>query len=224
MGKKRPNGETKEERRERKRLKKERKKNRSLEDGKETGIDNGTSTGFVLGPIRHTKMEMTISLTPRDLIDVQSALQASIRKILLRYNEGVGGVLLAFEKLKVVRGGEILNELPHIHYIVSFSGTIFAPKKEQSLSGVVYECFHSHISFVLLGYFNASIAAAELQDAGFQFDARNMTWHAQQNGMEKILCKGKTVSCECQKIYVSDGIISIEGRRPRIATGSSFPS
>lgn len=226
MGKKRPNEETKEERRERKRQKKERrKKNRSGID-KDDGTDQqqeGTEGCEIVGPIRQTKMEMMVSLTPRDLVDVQRSLQSSIRKLLLRYNEGVGGVLLAFEKLKILRRGEILNELPHIHYVVSVTGTVFSPKQGQTLSGVVYECFHSHISVLLLGYFNASIAATELQGCGFQFDARNTTWNALQNGSDVVLSKGKTVACECLKLFVSEGIISIEGKSPRIVNSNESP-
>jgi DNA-directed RNA polymerase I subunit RPA43 len=224
MGKKRPDGETKEERRERKRLRKERKQKIGLQNGEEmVDVDNG---GPVDGPIYQTKMEMVISLLPRDLADIQGALHASIRKILLRYSEGIGGVLLSFEKVKILGRGEILNELPHIHYVVSLGGLVFSPKQGQILTGVIYECFHSHISLVLFGYFNASVPAAELQGSGYQFDARNLTWQkSQQHGsLESVLSKGKIVSFDCHKIYISDGVISIEGKSPRLAKRSSTVS
>jgi DNA-directed RNA polymerase I subunit RPA43 len=219
MGKKRPDGESKEERRERKRLRKERKQKDGLQNGEEIVVDNG---GPVDGPIYQIKMELMISLLPRDLADIQGALHASIRKILLRFSEGIGGVLLSFEKVKILSRGEILNELPHIHYVVSLGGLVFSPKQGQTLTGVIYECFHSHISLVLFGYFNASVPAAELQGSGYQFDARNLTWlKSQQHGsLESVLSKGKTVSFDCHKMYISDGVISIEGKAPRLAQSS----
>jgi DNA-directed RNA polymerase subunit E'/Rpb7 len=225
MGKtKRQDVETKEERRERKRLKKEQKQNGLKTSESSTVVNNGGP--IIVGPIIQTKMEMTISLLPRDLADIQGALHSSLRKILLRYSEGIGGVLLSFEKVKILSRGEILNELPHIHYVVSLNGLVFSPKEGQTLTGVIYECFHSHISLLLFGYFNASVSAAELQGAGYQFDARNLTWQkSQQHGhTESVLSKGKTVLCDCYKLYISEGIISIEGKTPRIATGSTNSS
>lgn len=223
MGKKkRQEGETKEERRERKRLKKERKQNNGLHNVESSVVDSG-SLPTIDGPIAQAKMEMVISLLPRDLADIQAALHSSIRKILLRYCEGIGGVLLSFEKVKILNRGEILNELPHIHYVVSLGGLVFSPKEGQTLTGVIYECFHSHISLVLFGYFNASVSAAELQSVGYQFDARNLYWQkSQQYGSaESILSKGKTVLCDCHKLYISAGVISIEGKKPRVAIDST---
>jgi DNA-directed RNA polymerase I subunit RPA43 len=224
MGKKRPDGETKDERRERKRLKKERKQKNGLQGSEGLAADN--NGGPLDGPLYQTKLEMAVSLLPRDLADIQGALHASLRKILLRYSEGIGGVLLSFEKVKILSRGEILNELPHIHYVVSLGGIVFSPKQGQTLTGVIYECFHSHVSLVLYGYFNASVPAAELQSSGYQYDARNVTWEKrQQHGSpESVLSKGQTISCDCHKIYISDGVISIEGRAPRLAIRSSSSS
>lgn len=148
MGKKCRN-ETEEERKERKRLKKqakkkeERKSTESLSFNEETHVniddhspspptsltpseENAQSTAF-----QQKRLKMVVSLFPVALSDIMSHVRESLRSLLLKYSDGVGGVLLGFDSVKFSNDdsyGVILNELPHIHYNVELDALVFCPE------------------------------------------------------------------------------------------------
>ena len=81
------------------------------------------------------RVQLAISLLPSSLRNSQQAVENSIRKKLLRYSDGFGGVLMAYDdvELRDEAGGNnqghgwILNELPYIHYNVYCQALVFAP-------------------------------------------------------------------------------------------------
>lgn len=149
MSKKRRN-ETEEERKERKRAKKEAKKNKKERKGIESlssikgtppvNIDESPSPTTSLTPskektqstsFRQKRLKMVVSLLPVALSDVLSHVRESVRSLLLKYSDGVGGVLLGFDNVKFSNDdscGVILNELPHIHYNVELDALVFCPE------------------------------------------------------------------------------------------------
>jgi hypothetical protein len=76
------------------------------------------------------QMEVSLSLLPATMGNIQAALEDSIRSMLLKYIKGVG-MLLTFQNLKVISNnghGMILDELPYLNYKVGFEGLVFCPK------------------------------------------------------------------------------------------------
>jgi DNA-directed RNA polymerase subunit E'/Rpb7 len=118
------------------------------------------------------------------------------------------GVPITFENVRVVSKGSILNELPYIHYKVSCDALVFTPKPGNVLKGTVTESFHSHLSLVVLGSFNASIPARQLRAAEFEFDEANEQWKTPLHGALQV---DNTVLFQVTKTYESAGIISMEG-------------
>jgi DNA-directed RNA polymerase subunit E'/Rpb7 len=203
MGK-RKEGETKEEKRERKRQKKEAKRRSS-----EAPIQADESQEDSIPVFFRKSIELNVSLLPSALSDVKKNIEDSLRAFLLKYSEGVKGILLAFDNVELLGKGAIFNELPHIHYTVAVDAVVFAPSSGCSLEGVVKETsFPSHLSLTVLNYFNASIAAQEMKQAGFEFEDEAWTYQG------RTLEKGDAVSFVCQKMYESGGIISIAGSKP----------
>jgi len=135
MGKKHRN-ETEEERKERKRAKKEAKKAK-----KEKGAAVPPTAVIPLSPPRSShnnthpflqkRLKMIVSLYPVALSNVVSHIRESLRSLLLKYTDGVGGVLLGFDNVKFTENkcrGMILNELPQIHYSVELDALVFCPE------------------------------------------------------------------------------------------------
>lgn len=210
MGK-RKEGETKEEKRERKRLKKEAKR-QSQSSEVITPLRAETSSSHDEVPVffRRT-MELNVSLLPSALANVKANIEDSLRAFLLKYSDGVQGILLAFDNVELLGKGTIFNELPHIHYKVSVDAVVFSPSVGCQLQGVVTEAsYPSHLSMTVLNYFNASIAAQEMSQAGFTFEEDAWSY----NGTP--LVKGDAVPFVCQKMYESGGIISIAGSKPAV--------
>ena len=156
MGKKRRN-ETEEERKERKRAKKEAKKKKKKKKKKQKEHKTIESLSFLkeasnsdhhpppspvtsLTPseamtqctaFQQKRLKMVVSLFPVALSDIRSHVRESLRSLLLKYSDGIGGVLLGFDKIKFSNDdpcGVILNELPHIHYNVELDALVFCPE------------------------------------------------------------------------------------------------
>jgi DNA-directed RNA polymerase subunit E'/Rpb7 len=231
MGKRRHHEEeTDDQRKERKRLKKEQKKKKKegKDDGQqrtnsvESTIPNSSDLVFEKSDaFFRKKLELTISLLPAALANVLVHAEDALRLFLLKYSDGIGGILLAFENLKIISenknsvSGIILNELPHIHYRVSTDALVFSPMPGSRLSGTVTESsFHSHLSLVVHKYFNASISSSMLRNAGFEFDAIQLQWYYQRDANATVLKRDDNIDFTCHKLYESGGIISMEGSNP----------
>lgn len=162
---------------------------------------------------QNMQLELTISLLPSGLTDVSRSVQQSLRQFLLKYSSGMKGIPLAFDNIKILKSGKgaILNELPHIHYAVVCDAIVFAPRPGNQLTGVVRKSFHSHLSLVVLNYFNASISSSELQARGYHFDSENEVWLGDKASSVSIDDK---IDFIVQKVHESAGIISIEGGFP----------
>jgi hypothetical protein len=78
------------------------------------------------------KIELAVSLLPGSLRNCEESVEDSIRQLLLKYSEGLGGILMAYDNvlLKTDEGegrGWILNELPFIHYNATCDALVFSP-------------------------------------------------------------------------------------------------
>jgi RPA43 OB domain in RNA Pol I len=230
MGKRRSdkNQADDEQRHERKRIKKEKKKKKNKENDSQQLPAAATTSSIDLsedGVFFRKKLELTISLLPSALSNVYANAEDALRLFLLRYSDGIGGVMLAYENVKVLSenksrlAGIILNELPHIHYRVSTSALVFNPAPGGKMRGKVTDSsFHSHLSLVVHKYFNASIPADSLREAGFEFDDVQLQWYHQQNVNATALNRDDEIDFICRKLYESGGMISIEGATPVLVT------
>lgn len=199
MGNKRRH-ESEEDRKERKRKKKEGRRDKPSDES------TGPSDVFL-----EKRLEMTISLLPAALKDVRRSIDDTLRALLLKFSGSVGGILLAFYNVKVLKDGKgfILNDLPHVHYTVACDALVFNPHAGATLTGVVSKSFHSHLSLIVHNYFNASIPASFLREAGWTFDETLEEWIGPE-----ALTIGRKVEFTVDKVYESNGIISLEGSKP----------
>ena len=148
MGKKRSSAIEKDEKRERKRLKKEEKKRKSLEKNKlvapkpivvkseKHDVHNTIDQQGGISILSKKKLQLIVSLLPSTLGRTQQCVEDSIRLLLLQYSESVGGIMLAYDNVKIIMDddandsngiGWILNELPYIHYTVVCDALVFTP-------------------------------------------------------------------------------------------------
>ncbi len=79
------------------------------------------------------KIDVELSLLPSSLHNTDDAVQNSLNQLLMKYSDGLGGILLACENVRIITDrnglgrGWILNELPWIHYTVSCDALVFRP-------------------------------------------------------------------------------------------------
>ena len=82
------------------------------------------------------RVQLTTSLLPWSLKNCKQAVEGSIKRMLMKYSDGLGGIFLAYDNIQL-QGDEnstnnkgkgwILNELPYIHYEVTCDALVFAP-------------------------------------------------------------------------------------------------
>jgi hypothetical protein len=79
------------------------------------------------------KVELAVSLLPGSLRNCEESVEDSIRQLLLKYSEGLGGILMAYDNVRLKADGKgegrgwILNELPFIHYNATCDALVFSP-------------------------------------------------------------------------------------------------
>ena len=80
------------------------------------------------------KVDIDVSLLPGALKNPQSAVEDSIGRLLMKYSDGLGGILMSYENVRLnsdKSGGEgqgwVFNELPWIHYTSSCDALVFRP-------------------------------------------------------------------------------------------------
>lgn len=79
------------------------------------------------------KIDVELSLLPSSLHNSEDAVQNSLNQLLLKYSDGLGGILMGCENVRIMTEGQgkgrgwILNELPWIHYTVSCDALVFRP-------------------------------------------------------------------------------------------------
>lgn len=94
-------------------------------------------------------MKICVSLLPSDIADIYAGIRRNIYQFLMRYNESVGGVLLAVSDLSFsdgAREGRISDEMPHIHFDVKAKAQVFRPRPGHVLEGRVNKA--SHLGFL----------------------------------------------------------------------------
>mmetsp|Transcript_6476 Transcript_6476/g.11146 ORF Transcript_6476/g.11146 Transcript_6476/m.11146 type:complete len:289 (+) Transcript_6476:94-960(+) len=168
------------------------------------------------------RVQFTISLLPWSMRNCEQAVKSSIRKMLLRYSDGLGGILLAYDDVKLQdprnddnsKGrGWILNELPYIHYEVTCRALVFSPSLGCELQGVVNGCFHSHIGILVMGNINAMVSAENMRRAGYKYDSELSQWTVGDDGYQTIT-NGSKIRFIVTKIHECEGTISIVGACP----------
>mmetsp|Transcript_56730 Transcript_56730/g.61459 ORF Transcript_56730/g.61459 Transcript_56730/m.61459 type:complete len:252 (-) Transcript_56730:151-906(-) len=165
------------------------------------------------------RAKLSISLLPWSLRDCKQSVESSIRKMLLKYSDGLGGVLMAYDDIELQdREGDskskgkgwVLNELPHVHYDVSCNVLVFSPSVGCELKGVVNECFPSHVGILIFDYINAMVSAETIREAGYKFDLDLQTWTMEGDS----ITSGVKINFVVTKIHECNGTISLEGAKP----------
>jgi len=92
--------------------------------------ENTTKIDDLTTPFRKKRLQMLISLLPHSLSNIHQNVQNRISTLLLKYTDGVGGVLLTYSNLKYSEYqeggiGKIWGESPYIHYKVEMDALVF---------------------------------------------------------------------------------------------------
>ena len=221
--------ETKEQKRKRKQEKKEKKKRKrdSLESISSAGHENERSQEQSINKdcaekdgnsLQFKNLSILLSLDPSAMYDIKRETERAVQSMLLKYSDGLGGILLGYDNLKVDKkknGGEtgrILNEMPHIHFYVTCRALVFTPTAGKYMTGMISETFPSHVGVLVHDLFNATISADHLRESGFTFDVDLNEW-VREDTMAPIVV-GDALKFYVDKIHEYYGVLSLECTKP----------
>eukprot|EP00903_Cladosiphon_okamuranus_P008894 g8514.t1 len=160
---------------------------------------------------------MCVSLLPSDIGDIYAGIRRNIYQFLMRYNESLGGVLLAVSDLSFgdgAREGRIEDEMPHIHFDVKAKAQVFCPRPGHVLEGRVNKVTSTHVGMLVCGIFNASVASDSMGE-GFRFDLTAREWRkrGRNTGGEgsEAIAVGTNLKFAVTRMHEAAGLISMEG-------------
>ena len=187
---------------------------RRQEDGNQSSKTNDQI------PFQKKSVNIMISLLPSAMGNVQKSVHTSMQTMLLKYSDSLGGVLLSFDSIKIDKKkndgpyGNILNEMPHMHFFITCNVLVFNPSIGKSLTGVVNETFPSHVGVLVHELFNVMISAEFLRESSFTFDADLNEW-SKDDTMTPVAI-GDSIKSTVEKMHECNGLISLECKEPVI--------
>ena len=168
-------------------------------------------------PFRDVSVRSTFALLPHCLTDVKGHVVRRLHSLLMRHSSEIGGVPLAVRDVKLAPGqtyGRVQGTDSRIRVAVRFWATIFSPLKDCVIPGRVNAIAPNYVGLLVHGYFNASIAAAELRPLAF--NATDACW---RNGDQKLEV-GTLVRFRLTRTHNQDGVLSFEGAFVEVVAAS----
>ena len=159
-----------------------------------------------------TRVELRAAISPSDLASPLDAIKLQLDEMLLKYSEDLQAVPVCYSGIEFDEGkdtGKIIAEQPWIHVEVLTTLVLFKPLKDQIIQGLITQVSDSHISLILYGTFNASIASAELSNK-FTFNYSSQSWESSEGD----LALGDYVSCKIINYNFANSILTINATDP----------
>jgi DNA-directed RNA polymerase I subunit RPA43 len=166
-------------------------------------------------------MSVKVQLPPSAMSDVNGSISKVLKRRLMKYDDSLGGVMLAFSNVVLRRQyGTVFNELPNIMFDVDAEMVLFSPQSGADLVGTINKIGRNHIGLLVGGVFNASISADKMHTSLFSYDADLDSWSGGtggENGQGLSLNVGNAVAFTVERIQAAGGIFCIAGQEPRMA-------
>ncbi|KAJ3101214.1 hypothetical protein HDU97_001565 [Phlyctochytrium planicorne] len=165
------------------------------------------------GPVfRSLEATFQIYLPPYFTKNPSQGVLEYLSKFLLRYVQEVGGVILAFNNVRFLQNAaKILYDSPYSHFKVSATLTVFSPKVNSVLVGIVNKVSPDHIGLLVHGAFNASIAADQIRKKEFVWRDKLGAWKQLGVDGDVSIKPGSIIRFTVTGLTKANDILSISG-------------
>ncbi|KAJ3315136.1 hypothetical protein HDV04_004277 [Boothiomyces sp. JEL0838] len=120
-------------------------------------------------------LQLKVHLAPKFISNTRAGIEDYLDALLQKYIPEVKGVALQYQNIKLLsRDAVIQTESPYMHFDIQVDFTVFSPKVEDSMIGVVNKVSPDHVGCLVYGLFNASIAREKLP--GWSWDYEENVW------------------------------------------------
>lgn len=137
-------------------------------------------------PIEKTRALLHIHLHPSSLLDVHLGVEEHINSLLLRYNENLDGIPVAYSDVKrLSKTGAVSPYFPLCHVPVSVSMTLLRPRPGMLLVGKVTEMSDTFIGLLAFDYLNCVIQIGSIRP-DFTYSVFGQCWKSQSSNEHSI--------------------------------------
>lgn len=107
--------------------------------------------------LRRREGRVTLKIHPKYGVDIRRGVKEELDAMSSRYSKQLGGIPMAWEKIRTSSTGAIVDASPYIHVSVQGTFYIFSPEVNASLQGTVKKKSPSHLSCLVHRIFNVSV-------------------------------------------------------------------
>ncbi|KAJ3206519.1 hypothetical protein HDU67_008112 [Dinochytrium kinnereticum] len=162
---------------------------------------------------RSVVAEFRVYLPPFFANDPGQGVFEYLSKFLLRYVQEVGGVIIAFNNVKFLQNSaKVMYDCPYAHIPISTELTVFSPKINSLVVGVVNKVSPDHIGLLVHGVFNASIAADQIRKYEFAWRDKLSGWkRLGTDGPEAVIQPGSMLRFTVTGLTKANDILTLSG-------------
>lgn len=155
-------------------------------------------------PFRALDLNLYVSILPSALAEPQKNVNGSLNKMLMRYDDDLGGVPLAWTKVSIPsESGQINGDEPQVHIRVTATAHLFAPRNGMELVATVSKISATHISALAYGVFNATISRESLK--GYKYESEQWV------SSSRSISNGDVIKFRLDRMQHAEGILSMDG-------------
>ncbi|MES1913263.1 MAG: hypothetical protein MHM6MM_005467 [Cercozoa sp. M6MM] len=149
---------------------------------------------------------------------VRDGLESDLNSRVLKYDESLGGIMLAYKNLKLVsEEGRIFSERPHVAVPVQMDALVKPLKAGEYVEGVVTHLGKDHVGVLLLGALHVAIVRHNIDSERWQFHADTNSFvdsHAtslEEDDPHKCLQEGSTLRFKLVSLQVRGDSLELVG-------------
>jgi hypothetical protein len=183
-------------------------------------------TGFA-----QVQSNIRLAMPVKDTRSAKMGIEMALAQMILKYDQALGGVLVAFWNIKLADSAAIVLETDPAYVIVYCSATLLVFKFEvmDKLVGKVNKVGKDHLGMVVMDAFNVSVTQKNMGNK-YVYSGLLNAWKTKDNqeaGQKKrknndnqdVIKEGSYVAFQVESINDENGYFSVEGSISSTGTG-----
>ncbi|KAI7840954.1 hypothetical protein COHA_005384 [Chlorella ohadii] len=169
--------------------------------------------------LERLRTKFTVDLHPSKLASAKEGVRAHLASLLLRWNEDLEGVLLAFRNERVLTQAATIHPyFPFVRLEVAAEVAVFRPRPGMRLVGTVNKVGADYVGLLVLGVINASVAADQMRPE-FRPRLAEHCWVSSKAPRHRLEA-GTKVHFDVASVRRHGAFISIAGSLQHPSTGA----
>lgn len=137
--------------------------------------------------VEKTKARLHVHVHPSSLLDVDLGIREHLNSLLLRYNESLDGIPIAYSEVRrLSKAGAISPYFPLCDILVEASLTLLRPRAGMVLVGKVTEVADTFIGILIFNLINCVIQIDDISSSDFVYSVFEQKWKSPKDSSHSI--------------------------------------